>query len=78
MSKINDLSNFIENLSKSGVNVNVIALQEIWNIPHKDILNIPGYNLVLESRKNAQGGGVAFYIKNGISYKIVKKIINVH
>ena len=74
MSKFHELSNFISNLSKNGVKINVIALQEIWNIPYDDILNIPGYNLVYEARKSAQGGGVAFYIKNGISYKTVNNL----
>ena len=31
--------------------INVIAIQEIWNIPYDDILNIPGYNLVYEQGK---------------------------
>ena len=72
MSKFNKFSNFLANLSKHGVSINVIALQEIWNIPYNEIINIPGYNLVYEARKSAQGGGVAFYIKNGISYKLSK------
>ena len=54
--------------------INVIALQEIWNIPYDDILNIPGYSLVQEARKSAQGGDVAFYIKNCISYKTVNNL----
>ena len=28
-----------------------------------------------EARKSGQGGGVAFYIKNGISYKIVNNLL---
>ena len=76
MSKFNKFSNFLANLSKHGVSINVIALQEIWNIPYNEIINIPGYNLVYEARKSAQGGGVAFYIKNCISYKIIKNLSN--
>ena len=76
MSKFNKFSNFLANLSKHGVSINVIALQEIWNIPYNEIINIPGYNLVYEARKSAQGGGVAFYIKNGIFYKIIKNLSN--
>ena len=74
MSKHNDLSLFITQLIKNNVNVNVIALQEIWNLPYPELVNIPGFEFIHSMRKNSQGGGVAFYIKQGIPFKIVKNL----
>ena len=72
MSKITELSSFITNLVKNQVNINIIAVQEIGSIQYPELDNIPGFEFICTTRKNAQGGGVAFYIKHGISFKIQK------
>ena len=74
MSKHNDLSLFITQLTKNNVNVNVIAIQEIWNIPYPELVIIPGFEFIYSMRQNAHGGGVAFYIKQGITFKIIKNL----
>ena len=54
------------------VNVDVFAITETWlnsQVPD-EILYIPGYNLIRNDRLS-RGGGVAFYIRNNISFKIV-------
>ena len=63
-------------LVKNCVNVAIIAVQEIWNIQYPELVNIPGYEFVFKSREKAQGGGVAFYVKQGIPFKIMENLSN--
>jgi hypothetical protein len=47
-----------------GVNVEIIALQEIWSIDNPDLLVIPGFHpLIFKQRAGMRGGGVGFFIK---------------
>jgi len=71
MSKHSELSNFISLITKAGVNLEIIALQETWALPNPDLINIPGFTFIFKNRKPQRGGGVGFYIKTGISYKII-------
>ena len=50
-----------------------MALQETWNIPHPDLIQIPDFNFIHTQRKNQKGGGVGFLIKEGINYKIIQE-----
>ena len=73
-SKHFNLKSFIiENVS-SGVPISLIALQEIWNIVDPNTVNIPNFNFVYKKRSKFRGGGVGFYIKQGISYKIIENL----
>ena len=45
------------------IRIDVIALQEIWAIPHVNLINIPGYTFVSKTRELSRGGGVGFYVK---------------
>ena len=76
MSKHGELTSFVLDLVKNCVNVAIIAVQEIWNIQYPELVNIPGYEFVFKSREKAQGGGVAFYVKHGIPFKIMKNLSN--
>lgn len=76
MSKHDSLSNFITNLTNK--NVLTIAVQEVWEIPNIDLICIPGYNFVHKSRLLNRGGGVAFYIRNDIQFKIIDNLSHVH
>jgi hypothetical protein len=60
MSKFNSVSDYINNLFSNNVNVKVIALQEIWNVPYPELVSIKGFNLVTNQRKS--GGGVLLSI----------------
>jgi hypothetical protein len=54
------------------IHVDVIALQETWHIQYANLLDIPGYQrLVYKNRSVGRGGGVGFYVKNGINFKVV-------
>ena len=65
------LCSMINDFLKNNINVDVIALQEIWNIQHIEAINIPGFNFVHEQRKSSRGGGVGFFIAEKFNYKIL-------
>ena len=72
MNKFADLSDFIQQSLKNNVNIKVIALQEIWNIPYPELITIPNFHFVYKSRVNVRGGGVAFYVKTMCNLKYSK------
>ena len=74
MSKIDDLSSFILQLVNNNIDIKIVALQEIWSLPHPELVNIPGFKLLFKARKNTQGGGEAFFVKDGISCKIIDNL----
>ena len=45
--------------------------QEIWNVPYIELVTMPNFQCLYKSRTNARGGGVAFFIKNEIHFKIL-------
>ena len=57
-------------MEAAGTNITLIALQETWNIPNLNLVNIPNFNLIFKKRAKFRGGGVGFYLKQGISWKI--------
>jgi Reverse transcriptase (RNA-dependent DNA polymerase) len=69
-SKLKELTNLF---LKNGIPIDVIGLQETWNIKYADLLELPGYqSLVYKNRTTGNGGGVGFYIRNGINFKIIE------
>lgn len=72
-SKFDKLKRFILSLTSKGIQVDVIALQETWNIRYPHLFTIPGFQkLIFINRNKGRGGGVGFYIRTGINYKIVE------
>ena len=70
-SKYEKLKNFILTLTNKNVSIDLISLQETWSIKHPRLLDIPGFQpLIFTNRNRGRGGGVGFYIRNGISYTI--------
>ena len=70
-SKFEKLKNFVLSLINGNVHVDIIALQETWCIKHPDLLDIPGFQpLIFRNRKRGRGGGIGYYIRNGISYSV--------
>jgi hypothetical protein len=48
--------------------VQIVAIQETWDLSHAQ--QMPGFQpLVYNSRKKKHGGGVAFLLRNGYTYK---------
>ena len=74
MSKFNELTVMIQNLQNEKCNLAVIAIQETWDIPYPELLQIPGFNLVFKTRSILKGGGVAFYINKNIKFKLINRL----
>jgi len=73
-SKHTNLNDLVCELINRGVNIEVIALQEIWSISNPESLDITGFHpLIFKQRVGMRGGGVGFYIKNNISWQIVEE-----
>ena len=72
-SKHEKLKDFIVRLTNKGVQIDLIGLQETWNIKYANLIPIPGFQkLVFKNRLTGRGGGVGFYICEGIHYKIIE------
>ncbi len=71
-SKHSELCNQILDLTSKNLLIDVIAIQETWDICQPDLLSIPGFqSFVYKNRVNMRGGGVGFYVRNGINFKII-------
>ena len=74
-SKYEKLKNFILTLSNNNIQIDLIAMQETWYIKHPQLLDIPGFQpLIFTNRKRGRGGGVGFYVRNGINFSINKEL----
>jgi exonuclease III len=57
-SKFDEFQQFITELQQKNVNIDVIALQETWEILYPDQLILPGFQkIVYKNRKGMRGGG---------------------
>ena len=74
MSKHLELCHFLSMVNEKGVNIDIRVLQEIWSVPCTNLINIPGYTFVFKTQQSTRGGGIGFYIKSEIKFKIVEKI----
>ena len=70
MSKHQNLFLAINDMLKKQVKIKVIAVQETWNVPYPELVNINGFKLFIKTRTNNRGGGIAFYVKDDITCKI--------
>jgi hypothetical protein len=59
------------------VPIEIIALQETWRLKYPDLLKINGFqNIIFKNREKGQGGGVGFYIRDGLDFKIIDMPFN--
>ena len=73
-SKFNEFNEHICALNEKKCGPDVICLQETWKIPNSSVFNIQGYSeLFVKSRHSKQGGGVGFYFKNSVKFKLVNE-----
>ena len=71
-SKFEKLKNFILNLTNNNLVIDIIALQETWLVRYPHLLLIPGFQpLIFINRKRGRGGGVGFYVRNGLSAHVI-------
>jgi exonuclease III len=74
-SKYEELRNQIVELSSKNIFVDVIAIQETWEICLPDALALPGFQPILyKTRTHMRGGGVGFYVRNGLNAKILENL----
>jgi hypothetical protein len=58
----------INDILAKKIEIVAIVLQETWNIPYPELLNINGFKpLIFKNRRGMRGGGVGFYIKNNLN-----------
>ena len=63
---VNELEAYLSNLCH---NFSIVAITETWFTDLTvDTYSLQGYTHEYEYRKNRSGGGVSFFIKEGISY----------
>jgi hypothetical protein len=55
-------------------NITAIAFQEIWSVLYPELVNIDGFTLVCKTRGGGRGGGVGFYLRSNIKYKIANEL----
>jgi len=74
-SKHEQLVEFIQELSIAKIEVDVIAVQETWEVRYPELVNIPGFKpLIAKTRQGMRGGGVGFYIRNNLNAKIIDNL----
>jgi hypothetical protein len=61
MSKHEQLVLELDELKKKNITIDVIAIQETWDVKFPDLVSIEGFGqLVLKRRRGMRGGGLAF------------------
>jgi Reverse transcriptase (RNA-dependent DNA polymerase) len=71
--KHSKLTELVDQLTQNKIPLNIIALQETWHIQYPNLLDIPGYQrIIFKNRTVGRGGGVGYYLKNGLNYKILE------
>ena len=68
------IASLLNEFSQNKVNIDILALQEIWQIPSPDFIQIPGYQFIYKTRAFSKGGGIGFFIKDSIDFKIVENL----
>jgi hypothetical protein len=54
-----------------------LALQETWDVKYPNLLELPGFQRILfKNRMLGKGGGIGFYVKNGLSAKVIDPPFN--
>jgi hypothetical protein len=75
LSKHEQLSTEISELELNNVTIDAIALQETWVVKYTDLVPLNGFNpLIFKRRRDMRGGGVGFYIRNGLTAEIVENL----
>jgi hypothetical protein len=74
-SKFDQLKEQILDLQNLNLKVDVIAIQETWEIKYPDTLTIPGFQeFIYKNCTGMRGGGVGFYVRNGLNFKILEEL----
>ena len=72
LSKFNQLKTQILELLERNVKIDVISIQETWEVRYPDQFTIPGFQkFICKTRDGTRGGGVGFYIRDGLNFEIM-------
>ena len=77
-SKFDQLKVYVNYYGDFGYTFSVICLQETWLDSSHDVtsLQLEGYNFIFKPKLASLHGGVAFYIKDTLDFKILPEAIN--
>ena len=74
-SKFDKLSELTDVLEQKNVLVDIIAIQETWEINNVDLISLSNFQrFVFKSRTSARGGGVGFYVRKGLKFRILEEL----
>ena len=69
---------FKDFISNCDINFKIIGLVETWfKDKPSEYFHINGFNLEIKNRPNKKGGGVCFYINDGVKYKVRTDLDNI-
>jgi hypothetical protein len=75
ISKHAQLVSEIAEMENKNLHIDVIAIQETWDVRYPEMLSLPGFNnLLFKKRRNMRGGGVGFYVRNGLNAEILEQL----
>ena len=73
-SKFSEFSDFVDEFSCSGASPDIICLQETWKVLDNSMFPLLNYHPIeINQRQVARGGGVGIYVKQHLSFKILKQ-----
>ena len=72
-SKLGDVSRLLTSCTNTG-ELDIACLSETWLSACSPNVDIPGYNLVRDDRKNRKGGGVSIYINNRLKFNVLEEL----
>jgi hypothetical protein len=76
-SKFDSLKAFVCAAQDAEIPLDLIILQETWEIKFPDKLMLPGFQrIVYHTRQAGRGGGVGIYVRNGLNFKERKDLEN--
>ena len=73
-SKFDKVCHLLSDFLHDNICIVVVALQEIWRLPHPELLNIKNFTFINKQRNLGQGGGVGFYVRECYNFKIIKNL----
>jgi len=74
-SKFEQFSTEIAELAEKNIVIDVIALQEVWDVRFPELFCIPGFKpIICKVRQGMRGGGVGFYVKENLNVEILENL----
>ncbi len=75
MSKHEQLSMQIIELEQKNISIDLIAIQETWDVKYPELIALNGFQpFVCKRRRNMRGGGIGFYVKKGIQLEVIDNL----